>query len=258
MSRECGSEHDAWHTLFDALCNDRGWNDNNHPASELCVRLGRNTRQDFEAAKKKLRAWRSGRRLPLRRNLAMLSALLEIGHDPELERRWITLYRRAAMPGGSEAAEVAAPAMGRGSRAIGGWVMAGLALLLGSGVVYAAISGGKNTALAALPQVSFEGYVRVPVGASHLVHGALETCKSEPPAWNDVVDTLPETPYGTLSDGGIARKVVRRCGAERPVRGIMFTGVAPGTAELRLFGDYLKIDVITTQPEPAEGKLNGV
>jgi hypothetical protein len=249
-------DFDAWHELFDALCNRRGWYDDKHLASELCTRVGKTTRQDFEAAKKKVRAWRAGRRLPLRRNLAVLAQLLDVGNDPELERRWLELYRRAATPNASGVEPVASHGVDRsGIRIGGGWAMAGLALLLGSGVVYAAVANSRQAALAALPQVNFEGYVRIPVGASHLIHGALESCESDAPGWEEVVATLPQTPYGAFSDGGLARKVDRRCRAEKLVRGVRFTGIAPGTAELRLFGDYVKVDVVTIRPEAAtEGK----
>ncbi|TKT75009.1 hypothetical protein [Aquamicrobium sp. LC103] len=256
MSAGGWGDFDTWHELFDALCNRRGWYDNNDPASELCARLGKNSRQDFEAAKKKLRAWRAGRRLPLRRNLATLAQLLEVDGDPELERRWLTLYRHATMADDTSDAHVAPQAMGHAGRRVPtGWALAGMALLLGSGAVYAAMASSRHAALAALPQVSFEGYVRIPVGTSHLIHGALESCESEAPEWDEIAATLPQTPYGALTDGGLVRKVVRRCTAEKLVRGVRFTGIAPGTAELRLFGDYVKVDVVTIKPEAAnEGK----
>ncbi|MEO3997668.1 hypothetical protein [Mesorhizobium sp. CAU 1732] len=256
MGRGGGSDVKAWHELFDALCNQRGWYDDKHLASALCTRFGKTKRQDFEAAKKKVRGWRAGRRLPLRRNLAALAQLLEVARDPGLERQWLELYRRAAAPNAAGVAPVVSQGADRsGLRIGGGWALAGMALLLGTGVVYAAVANSRQAALAALPQVNFEGYVRIPVGASHLIHGALESCESDAPGWEEVVATLPQTPYGAFSDGGIARKVVRRCGAEKLVRGVRFTGVAPGTAELRLFGDYIKVDVVTIRPEAAiEGK----
>lgn len=253
MTKTSWSAFEAWHELFDALCNRRGWYDDKHLASALCARVGKNTRQDFEAAKKKVRGWRAGRRLPLRRNLAVLAQLLEVAGDAELEQRWLELYRRAGTLATPcvEAKPQPAGADRGAIRASGGWMLAGLALLLGSGVVYATVANTRHVAVATLPLVNFEGYVRVPVGASHLIHGALEHCDSEPPDWEDVASTLTHTPYGTLTDGGVARKLVRRCREEKLVRAVRFHGVAPGTAELRLFGDYVKIDVVTTQPQIA-------
>ena len=256
MGTDSWSDFDAWHELFDALCKRRGWYDDKHLASALCTRVGKTTRQDFEAAKKKVRTWRSGRRLPLRRNLAVLAQLIEVARDPELEQRWLELYRRAATPNASGVVPPASRGVDRSRVRIGsGWAMAGLALLLGSGVVYAAVENSRQAARAALPQVNFEGYVRIPVGASHLIHGALESCESDAPSWEAVVGDLPTTQFGTLSDGGLVRQVVRRCLAEKLVRGVRFTGLKPGTAELRLFGDYVKVDVVTIRPEAAiEGK----
>lgn len=249
MSTEGWSDFDTWHKLFDALCNRRGWYGNKHPASDLCALDGKTTRQDFEAAKKKLRVWRTGQRLPRRRNLAALAQLLDVAGDPDLERRWLALYRDALHPdhsGGSagESGSAFGSARPREARPVRNWMLAGLALLLGSGVVYAAIASGRQAAFLGLPQVSFEGHVRVPLGASHLIHGAIDACGAAPPDWEDFVADLPATSLGELSDGGLARKVARRCRDEVVVRGVRFTGLEPGTAELTLFGDYIRIDVL--------------
>ncbi|MCR4265605.1 hypothetical protein [Nitratireductor sp. ZSWI3] len=247
MNPQGWDQFETWHKLLDALCNRRGWYDNTQPAGELCAHLGKNRRQDFEAAKKKLRTWRSGQRLPLRRNLAALAQLLEVESDPKLERRWLTLYRLAQKQGSDGSPASAADPAGapaNGMRLIQGWTMAGMALLFGSGLVFASVKSNREAAFRSLPTVNFEGRVRVPVGVSHLIFGALSGCDRRPPGWEQIAAEMPATSLGVFSDGGLAREVVRACGKEVIVRGVRFTGQRPGTDEIRLFGSYIKLDVV--------------
>lgn len=245
MSTQGWRDFEAWHHLLDALCERKGWHDNNDAAVELCMRLGKNRRNDFEAAKKKLRTWRSGRRLPLRRNFAALGDLLEVERDPDLERRWTTLYREAqssanpAIP-----AFDSAPVHDLGKRRPRlGWGLAALSIPLLPLGLYAGFFG--NGMPPDLPTVNFEGYVRLPLGSDVLIHGAHADCKARPPDWAAIVDDLPVSTLGTFSDGGLARKVVRRCGAERTVRAVRFTGLREGVEDLRILGDFQKIEVVT-------------
>lgn len=233
----------TWHDLFDALCNRRGWYDNADPAGELCSLLGKNTVQDFESAKKKLRSWRAGQRLPLKRNFVALGLMLDVEKDPALHRCWTELYRHAHLRPGKDAAALSLPE-GEFRRGRVGWSAASIAMLSGCAVVYAAAAVFPTGTPDALPAVSFEGQVNVPLGSAVFVHGALGDCDAPPPDWQDVAAAMPDAQYGKLEDGGLARKVVRKCGRERIVRAVSYTGLRPGTEELRLFGDYLRIDVI--------------
>lgn len=238
---------DKWHLLFDALCMERGHQGNALLASEFCARSGRNTRADFEAARKQLRAWRSGQRLPLRRNVSLLGQLLNVDSDPDLGRTWLELYRRtqslrAGEPSSADAGGLPAT---RGSRLmIGRAMLVGALVLCGSGLALSSLVGGQRGSRADLPIVNFEGRVRVPVGASVLIHGGFGACDGQPPEWEEIADEMPSTRLGSLSDGGLARKVVRKCTEERIVRGIKFTGIEAGTDSIRLFGDYIRVDVV--------------
>lgn len=258
MGAKDRQEQDRWHLLFDAICRERGHPGNAVLASAFCARSGRNTRADFEAARKQLRAWRSGDRLPLKRNVLMLAKLLEIDADPELRNTWQELYRRAqaqrtgtSSPVDARAEAAKSGIMSSSSRSAA--IIAGGALLLGIGVALSPVLGERRTIPADLPIVNFEGWVRVPVGASVLIHGRLADCDGSPERWDAFADEIPSTRLGTFSDGGLARKVMRKCTSEKIVRGIRFTGVEPGTDGVRLFGDYIRIDVIAAPQADSRG-----
>lgn len=239
----------SWHELFDALCNQRGWYDNADPASALCALLGKNKVQDFESAKKKLRGWRAGQRLPLRRNFILLGQMLRTDESPDLHRCWMELYRRAQVgPANIDAPVESAPPPKRRPRRAG-LAVASIAALSGCAIIYAAAAVFPNDASSALPSVNFEGRVRVPVGFSVLIHGALDGCDEPPPDWQRVTAAISGQRLGQLDDGGLARKIVRKCGRERVVRAVRYTGLRTGTEELRLFGDYIRIDVVDARQE---------
>ena len=117
----------------------------------------------------------------------------------------------------------------------------------GLGLALSSVSGEFRSVPSELPVVNFEGSVRVPLGASVLVHGHAGKCDGRPPEWDEFAGDIPTTALGDFSDGGLARKVVRRCTSERVVRGVRFTGTNVGTDGIRLFGDYIRIDVVSTQ-----------
>src|SRR5690606_10196933 len=95
--------------------------------------------------------------------------------------------------------------------------LAAMVALSGCAIIYAAAVFPTETP-DTQPAISFEGQVNVPLGASILIHGALAGCEEPPPDWHDVAVRLPAPLLGRLEDGGLARKVVRRCGRERIVR----------------------------------------
>lgn len=249
MGTKDRQHQDKWHLLFDAVCRERGHQGNAVLASEFCACSGRNTRADFESARKQLRAWRSGTRLPLKRNVLMLAKLLEIDSDAQLANSWQELYRRAQAQraGMSSPGDTKAEAARTGSMwlsSVGAATIAGVVLVLGLGALLSPVLGERRVIPADLPIVNFEGWVRVPVGSSVLIHGRLADCDGSPERWDDFADEIPSTPVGAFSDGGLARKVMRKCTSEKIVRGIRFTGAEPGTDSVRLFGDYIRIDVL--------------
>lgn len=244
---------EAWHTLFDVLCVQRGWYDNTYLASELCAFAGKGTQQDFEAAKKKLRSWRSGRRLPLRRNLALIGELLGIAGDADLEQRWYLLYRRAqalqkatSNPVGTNVG-ADTPALPSREASVARGAASSLAVvLLCLAVAAGAWSTGRQTIGSGLPAVDFVGHVRLPLDSSRIIHGSSGGCEGPLPTWQEINDTLPKTSLGTFTDGGLARKVVRRCGRELPVRAVLFTGLRTGIEEVVVLEDFIKIEVVET------------
>jgi len=250
-STHWAEEHREWHRLFDAACDRKGFFDNSELASLFCARAGRTRREDFEAAKAKLRSWRAGRRLPRRANFFILSELLEVDRDPDLHKRWSDLYRAAAGVGQMPAqGRAARPAM---RRRAGRWLLAGTATLAGIGLAVAAVKANRKAAFIELPSVGYDAYVRVPVGTSRLIHGEFAECDGPPPDWETVAAKVPSTVLGTFADGGLARKMVNDCGKEMVVRAVMFTGLAAGTEEVRLLDDYMKIEVVDAAFEPRAG-----
>lgn len=250
-STHWAEEHREWHRLFDAACDRKGFFDNSELASLFCARAGRTRREDFEAAKAKLRGWRAGRRLPRRANFFILSELLQVDRDPDLHKRWSDLYRAAAGAGQM-------PAQGRAARPVmrrraGRWLLAGTATLAGIGLAVAAVKANRKAAFIELPSVGYDAYVRVPVGTSRLIHGEFAECDGPPLDWETVAAKVPSTVLGTFADGGLARKMVNDCGKEMVVRAVMFTGLAAGTEEVRLLDDYMKIEVVDAAFEPRAG-----
>lgn len=238
---------DKWHLLFDALCRERGHEGNATLASKFCSLTGRNSRADFEAAKKQFRAWRSGQRLPLRRNASLLGQVLDVESEAGLDRVWLDLYRRAqSIRAGEPLPDDAgtAPATGGGRSRMGMALLAGALGLLGTGLALSSVTGKRHVVSADLPVVNYEGRVRVPIGASVLILGRANDCDGPPPAWEEIADEMPSTHVGSFSDGGLAREVSRRCLREIIVRGIKFTGTDAGSDEIRLFGTYVRVDVV--------------
>ena len=97
------------------------------------------------------------------------------------------------------------------------------------------------------PRVNFEGYVRVPVGSEILIRGVHGSCKGQPHDWAHIAGDMPVSQLGEYSDCGLAREVVGHCGRELIVREVRVVGVRPGIDELRLFGDYQKVEVVTVR-----------
>jgi len=252
-STHWAEEHTKWHRLLDAACDRGGFFDDSELASLFCARAGKTRREDFEAAKTKLRGWRAGRRLPRRANLAILSELLDVDRDPGLRRRWSELYAAAAGEGRAPAGGPAPRPRARSRRA-GRWLLAGTATLAGIGLAVAAVKAGRKTAFIELPQVGYDAYIRVPVGTSRLIHGEFADCDGPPPDWETVAAKVPSTPLGAFADGGLARKMVNDCGKEIVVRAVMFTGLVSGIGEVRLLDDYMRIEVVDAASPPNAGE----
>ena len=229
-------QHMEWHQLFDQLCDRRGFYDNTELASALCVRTGRTRHEDFEAAKKKLRAWRNGERLPRRSNLLAVAAILGVSADPELERRWVALHETAA--GARRSDDLLPEEEGRDGNAV--TARGALPRILSRPVYRRIATGCLGAACIALfflagtpvsgslPIVSYEGHIIMPLGMTRLIHGENRDCGNSPPDWEEILPRIPATSLGTFEDGGIARKAARHCGEEVLVRAVRFTAKATG------------------------------
>ena len=251
MTTSDWSGFERWHQLFDALCNHHQHYDNAILASALCRLAGKAGERDHEAAEKNLRNWRLGRRLPLRRNLAQLSHLLDVEADPQLAARWAMLYRKAL---GDRRIQVDAnqpsPPPDRAWHAAPGRRVAVLALI-GAGLAVAGIAqsrvGGDlriEGADGPLPTVSYNARVVLAVGASKLVHGAFNDCDTPPPSWEMIRAGIPSSGIGIFEDAGPARQLKGICRAEVFVRAIRFTALRAGVEEMNLLGSYLRIEAV--------------
>lgn len=243
-----------WNALFDTLCRMRGYSENAELASAFCRQRGRSGERDFLAAEKNLRDWRFGRRIPLRRNAAILARLLDVEAEPALKRRWDETYR--ALHGGGvlpdgEKAPAADSLPAEGAR----WSLRPALLLLVALPAGLLAAGGMNgTALpdgaAALPTVAYNARAFLSVGTEKLIHGAIEDCDGAPAQWTDIAQRLPESRTGALVDGGLATQMMNRCGREMVVRAVKFIALRPGVEELMVLDTYFKIEVTSPPGGP--------
>lgn len=249
---ESWDEYKEWHKLLDGLCNACGFDDNADLASVFCARSGRGSQADFDAARKKLRSWRTGKRLPRYGNLMVLFSILEVDRHPGLQERWNNLYRAASAPSrhrGRAPPQRRVPRLSAGyPHGVGRW--AAICALPFLGIGLAAVVNSDNQLMPIeLPEVGYNAYVQLQVGDSRLIHGEYDRCDSPPPDWEQVRTKVPSTMLGIFTDGGLARKMVNDCGREMVVRAVMFTGLTSGVEELRLLDDFMKIEVRDHRPE---------
>ena len=237
-------EYREWHRLFDCICNQRGYYDNTDLAGMFCARAGRNRQEDFEAAKKRLQSWRTGKRLPRRANLEMMSSILGIDEDPALHAHWNTLYRTARYgwrdqdAGHSRTPLIAAP-----RRSPLAYVALAALAMLCVGFAGTVATSSREDTFAHLPGIGYDASVRLPLGTSRLIHGEHGQCGGPAPSWDEIRTRIPATDLGRFADGGLARKMVNECGEEVAVRAVMFTAARPGIEETVLLGDYMRIEV---------------
>ncbi|WP_048648631.1 hypothetical protein [Nitratireductor soli] len=266
------SSHKHWHIVLDELCNRRGHYDNAILASELCRQSGRGSKEDFEAAKKKLRNWRQGKRIPLRRNFQVLSELLQIDADAELRPIWDRLYAVAheraypqRAPAQADAGAANGGARQRGWRGACRWDIVAAAGIFTGGIFIAVAVFEHQPAKLGLPEVGYNAQMNMIVGETKLIHGEYDRCDAPPPNWEAVLPRIPNTDLGVFGDGGLAAKMVNDCGREMVVRAVRFTAVKPGIEEVVLLGDFMRLVVTSAQelrsvnstPAMERGKVDG-
>jgi len=246
---------DTWHELFDALCERNGLSDNMSLAARYCEMTSGRGQKQFDTAVRNLNNWRSGRHLPRPRSARVLSRLLGVESDPGLTAQWNALYDQArnASDGlaGEPAGDAAFPASGGKRMGIDGRLI--LTVLAGAGLFAMGLATGLawdtqwrpwRTAVDDAPLITYLPEVRLVVGQSRIIHGERGDCGRLPREWRDVWGNLPSSRIGEFSDAGVVRRYSMFCKGVTPARGIRFTAKAPGTEEMYVTGDYMKITVV--------------
>lgn len=256
------SDFDKWHLLFDELCNRSGDYDNAALASRYCSRLGRRGEAHFETAVRNLRNWRSGKHIPRQRNFMILSALLDVGRDPELSVRWNELYLRAREAEASADAGVVddLPVAGEGTAGKAAPIAhAGIfrsfnarraatasaffCLGVAAAELYRAEPWRWSYSLDKPPLIVLRPHVSLMVGESIVIHGERGDCGKPPPDWEYVLTRLPISRIGSFSDGGLVRRNSNFCKGETPARAVTFTAHRPGVEEFLVLGDIMRVTV---------------
>ena len=246
----------SWHRLFDTLCEERGLSDNMSLAARYCEMTSGRGQKQFDTAVRNLNNWRSGRHLPRPRSVRVLARLLGIEEDAALMARWDALYDQARNAAGESAVDAAAeddaPAAARPARrAVDGrlalTVLAGVALF-SLGVLAGRLWDSEwrpwRTDVDDAPLITYLPEVRLVVGQSRIIHGERGDCGRLPRDWRDVWGNLPSSRIGDFSDAGVVRRYSMFCKGVTPARGVRFTAKAPGTEEMYVIGDYMKITVV--------------
>ncbi|WP_454859040.1 hypothetical protein [Rhizobium binxianense] len=244
----------TWHKLFDELCDHRGFSDNMSLAARYCELTSGRGQKHFDTALRNLNNWRAGRHLPRPRSARVLSRLLTIEGDPSLLTQWNHLYEQARTADSSTKGDpderspvVSEP---RTKSAYGRSI---LTILAGAGLFSMGVVVGIawdmewrpwRTEVDDAPLITYLPEVRLVVGQSRIIHGERGDCGRLPRDWRDVWGNLPSSRIGDFSDAGIVRRYSMFCKGVTPARGVKFTAKAPGTEEMYVVGDYMKITVV--------------
>ncbi|HEV7247590.1 MAG TPA: hypothetical protein VGN93_11445 [Shinella sp.] len=248
-------QFNTWHKLFDALCEESGFSDNMSLAARYCEMTGSHGQKQFDTAVRNLNNWRTGRHLPRPRSVRVLSRLLKVETDPGLMVQWNTLYdqvRNATDDPVDEAAEetVMPVSTPRRTATAGRSLLMGLAgiglfsLGVATGLLWESQWRPWRTSVDDAPLVTYLPEVRLVVGQSRIIHGERGDCGRLPREWRDVWGNLPSSRIGEFSDAGVVRRYSMFCKGVTPARGIRFTAKTPGTEEMYVTGDYMKITVV--------------
>lgn len=244
----------TWHKLLDELCHHRGFSDNMSLAARHCELTSGRGQKHFDTALRNLNNWRAGRHLPRPRSARVLARLLEIEDDLSLMKQWDCLYEQARTADnftGEKPAEMRfAVSEPRTKKAYGQAIVltltgAGLFLLgIAVGVAWDTEWRPWRTEADNAPLITYLPEVRLVVGQSRIIHGERGDCGRLPRDWRDVWGNLPSSRIGDFSDAGIVRRYSMFCKGATPARGVRFTAKAPGTEEMYVIGDYMKITVV--------------
>lgn len=92
-------------------------------------------------------------------------------------------------------------------------------------------------------EIPIKTAVSLDVGQSTVIHGERGKCGQNAPDWETVATSLPTLSTGKFSDGGLGTRYSRQCGGATPGRAIRFTATTPGTEQIQLYGDTIRIEV---------------
>jgi len=109
------------------------------------------------------------------------------------------------------------------------------------GLVFFMVFFGTGSAMA--QEIPYQAKVSLEVGQSAVIHGARGECGQNAPEWEKVAPSLPILSTGKFSDGGLGIRNSQRCGGATPARAVRFTATTPGTEQIQLFGDPVRIEV---------------
>lgn len=267
-----------WHLLFDELCNRAGFYDDATLAGAYCTLTQSKGQKQFETTVRNLNNWRSGRHVPRAGNLRILSRLLDIAGNPELQVQWNELYKRAKdlevvrpaasgsplpvvsrfpasgyvdLPATTSATLIPTAYYGFVARPkrwshlqalLGGLVL--LCIGVAAGAVLGA-SGWRPWAGPAdnAPIIAFNPKIDMKVGESRPIYAERSDCGKLPRDWAEVRAELPFARTGEFSDGGLARRFSKFCKGLTPARAIVFTATKAGIEEFEIQGDFFKMTV---------------
>jgi hypothetical protein len=92
--------------------------------------------------------------------------------------------------------------------------------------------------------IKFRGKVTIKVGQSIVLKGVRSrNCGDQAEKWADLVSRLPKSKLGTFSDGGEGTVNSNFCGGIVGGRGIRFTATKKGKERLKIYGDFIRINV---------------
>lgn len=258
------ASENSWHSLFDALCNEKGFFENGELAAALCERRKNGAPGAYESALKSVSNWREGRHTPNRRNFRLLTLILELDEHPTRADEWRALYELALRKKAADIEEVSETSSLAESKAVFSYqpvktikryagLAAGIAVIALAVLVLndpPAMSSGGSGGATVLPldmtdqQIYYRQQVKLKVGESIVVHGKRgESCGKAPPEWPNVLKFLPEVSTGVWTDGGVGFRVSRACGGPTPARAVVFTATRPGMDKFMLYDDPITITV---------------
>lgn len=109
------------------------------------------------------------------------------------------------------------------------------------GLLFFMMPFGTSSAIS--QEIPYQAKVSLEVGQSALIHGARGECGQNAPGWEKVAPSLPTLSTGKFSDGGLGTRNSRKCGGPTPARAVRFTATTPGTEQIQLYGNPIRIEV---------------